>query len=466
MTEQVIRVPDLSDDTSDLVTALVAQVRDKAQRNTLRQSYYDAKNQVRQVASILPPQYRSLSLVVGWSAKAVDLLARRCNLDGFTWTSGDLAALGAGEVWRENALGAQTNQGIVSSLIHSATIVTTSVGVEGEPDALMQYHSALDSTGVWDARTQRLSSALIVNDRSEDRSKVTAFTLHEPGVMTSARYEGGGWVVVERYEHEYGMTADLLPYRPRLGRPFGSSRISRPVMSLQDAAVRELLRLEGHMDIYSYPELIMLGADTSIFRNADGTAMTPWQVMMGRVKGIPDDDDAANPRADIKQLSASSPEPHLASLNAYAKMFAREASLPDSSVAITDFANPTSADAYDASQYDLIAEGEGATDDFSPGLARSFARALAMKNSDPGLLGTVANVVPKWRNPRFLSRAAEADAGMKQLTAVPWLGETTIGLDLLGLTEAQASQALSEKDRAQASSLAAQVVAGVRELGV
>jgi hypothetical protein len=59
-------------------------------------------------------------------------------------------------------------------------------------------------------------------------------------------------------------------------------------------------------------------------------------------------------------------------------MFAREASLPDTSVAITDIANPTSADSYDASQNELIAEAEGATDDWTPPLRRSIQRALAI----------------------------------------------------------------------------------------
>jgi hypothetical protein len=46
-----------------------------------------------------------------------------------------------------------------------------------------------------------------------------------------------------------------------------------------------------------------------------------------------------------------------------------------------------------------------------------------------------ATIQPKWRDPRFLSRAAAADAGMKQLTAIPWLAETEVGLELLGLDE-------------------------------
>lgn len=135
------------------------------------------------------------------------------------------------------------------------------------------------------------------------------------------------------------------------------------MMAIQDAAVRELVRVEGHMDVYSYPEMWMLGADESVFRNPDGTPASKWQVMLGRIKGLPDDEEATQPRADVKQFPASSPEPHLAALNAFAKLFAREASLPDTALALTDVSNPTSAETYDASQYELIAEAEGATDD-------------------------------------------------------------------------------------------------------
>jgi hypothetical protein len=281
--------------------------------------------------------------------------------------------------------------------------------------------------------------------------------------VTTASFEAGRWSVTASEPHDYGMTADLMPYRPRLGRPFGSSRITRAAMGIQDAAVRSLLRLEGHMDIYSYPDLWLLGADLGIFSNSDGTPMSRHEVMMGRIKAVPDDETAANPRASVQQFSATSPEPHLAAINAYAKMFARELSMPDSSLAITDVSNPTSAESYDASQYELIAEAEGATDDWTPALGRSFARALAMQNGEPALMDTLRDLTPQWRNPRFLTRAAEADAGVKQLSAIPWLADTEVGLELLGLTEDQQERAWAEKERAQAESMAAQIVNAARQ---
>lgn len=209
------------------------------------------------------------------------------------------------------------------------------------------------------------------------------------------------------------------------------------------------------MDIFSFPELILLGADESVFKNAAGEVLPVWQAMMGRIKGIPDDQDQDDPalaRAEVKQFAASSPEPHLAAINTHAKLTAREFSLPDTALAITDVSNPTSAESYDASQYELIAEAEGTVDDWSPALRRAAIRALTIANGYSEAPKEWASIAPRFRNPRFLSRAAEADAGTKQLASVPWLAETEVGLSLIGLSADQIRDALGERRRAQSLS--------------
>jgi len=119
-------------------------------------------------------------------------------------------------------------------------------------------------------------------------------------------------------------------------------------------------------------------------------------------------------------------------------------------LAITDVSNPTSAESYDASQYELIAEAEGATDDWSPGLRRAMTRALAIANNEKSIPDSWLSIDTQWRDPRYLSRSAQADAGMKQIAAVPWLAETSVGLELLGLSESQRKRALAEKRRLEA----------------
>ncbi|MFE9955844.1 phage portal protein [Micromonospora sp. NPDC005299] len=445
-----ITLPGVSDDDNRTLNLLLERLAAKAERNRLRSAYYDMKKAVRLVGSVIPPQYWRLGIVLGWSGKAVDILARRCNLDGFVWPGGNLDDLGFREVWEGNNLGSEVSQGAISSLIHSTAFVVNTVGGEGEPDALIHFRDALNATGVWNTRTRRLDNLLSVTGRNDD-GKPTSLALYLDGRTVVAEKDSSGWSV-DVQEHAYGVPAEPLPYKPRLGRAFGSSRISREVMALQDQAVRALIRLEAHSDIYAIPDLWMLGADESIFKNADGTLKQSWQVVMGRIKGVPDDEDAQTPRADVKQFPATSPAPHLEALNAYAKMFARATSLPDTAVAITDMANPTSAEAYDASQQHLIAEAEGCTADWAPYLRRAAVRALAMANGVKAedVPAEWSTIQPKWRDPRFLSRAAQADAGMKQLSAIPWLADTEVGLELLGLDAQQIDRALADRRRAQA----------------
>jgi len=253
--------------------------------------------------------------------------------------------------------------------------------------------------------------------------------------------------------------AEALVYKPRVGRPFGYSRISRAVMSLHDQALRTVIRMEGHADVYSWPEFWLLGADESMFKNADGTQKAAWQIMLGRIKAIPDAEDAEQPRADVKQFAASSPQPHIDQLKQQAQLFSGETSIPLTSLGVSDMSNPTSSDSYIASREDLIAEAEGATDDWAPPLRRTMVRALAIAGGLDSVPAAWGSIDPKWRSPVYLSRAAQADAGGKQIAAVPWLADTEVGLELLGLDEQQIARAMAEKRRQRGSAVLEQLAA-------
>lgn len=452
-TVQKIRLPDVDDATNALINGLLKEIHDRRLSNILRSTYYDNKRSIQKVGTLIPPQYFRLGLALGWSAKAVDALNRRCKLDGFVWPDGDLGSIAGNDLWDDNHLGSEVNAGIVSALIHGPAFLVNTAGADDEPESLIHVKDATEATGVWNRRRRHLDNLLSITDRDDD-GNVLSLAMYLDGVTIIAERDTASsrWTV-DRQEHSYGVPAEVLAYKPRPKRPFGQSRITRPIMGLQDAAVRTLIRLEGHMDVYSYPELWMLGADPSMFKNADGTRQTAWQIRLGRIKGIPDDEEATTPRADVKQIASSSPAPHLADLNALAKMFAREASLPDTAVAITDVSNPTSAESYDASQYELVAEAEGATDDFTQPLDQAFIRGLAIRNRIPmsELPEEWKSIGARWRDPRYESRAAMADAGMKQITAVPWLAESEVGLELLGLDDQQIRRALADRRRMRGS---------------
>lgn len=465
----MLDLPGLTDDEQRTVSRLLEQLKRKQTRNLLRSCYYDGKRAIKQVGSIIPPQYYHLGLALGWTAKAVDIPSRRLNLNQFVWAEGDLKSLGVEESWSANNTRRRVSSALTSSLMHATSFLINTLGdpAKGEPLGLITTKDALSATGDINSRTgDRLANLLSIT-RWGPEGAVLGLAFYQDGLTITANREViqgttmlSGWTV-DKLPHPWGMPAEALVYKPRDGRPFGSSRISRPLMSIQDSALRAIIRMEGHMDVYSWPEMYLLGADVTDFKNPDGSQKVDWQIMLGRIKGIPDDEDAAIPRADVKQFPSSSPEPHLAQLNALAKMFAREASLPDTSVAITDVSNPTSGDSYDASQHELIADVEGAIEDWSPAIARAQVRSLAMQNDQRTIPKSWWSITPAFRNPRYTSRAAEADAGQKTVAAIPWLAETEVGLELMGLTPEQVQRAMSEKELAKATSEGALLAAAL-----
>lgn len=447
MTFEKLSVPGLSDDETVTLNLCAEGLADKSPRNLLRSSHYDGKRAVQQIGTVIPPQYANIGLALGWAAKGVDGLARRCNLEKMIWADGDLDSLGMSELEESNFLLSEISQGRTDSLIHGVNYLITTKGDTdaGEPAALVHAKDALNAYGEWNTRRRALDNLLSVTSRKD--GKITGFILYLDGLTISADKVDGTWQV-DRSEHPWHVPAEPLVYRPRGSRRMGKSRITRPVMAHVSSALRALVRLEGHMDVYTIPKMILLGADESIFKNADGTTKTSWQLALGRSFGIPDDDDAAVPRADVKQFDAQSPEPHLAQLNALAKLMARETDLPDSDFALTDMANPTSGDSYAASRENLISEAEGAMDDWSVPIRRTVNRALAIQNDLAEIPEAWGSIEAKWRSPIYLSRAAAADAGAKQIGAVPWLAETEVGLELLGLDDQQIRRAMSDRRRA------------------
>jgi len=455
---EALRVSGLSEDETLTLNMLVEQLEEKSTRNLFRSSVYDGKRAIRQVGTVIPPQYQKLGLILGWNAKGVDGLARRCNLERMVWTDGDLGALGIQELTDSNFLLSEISSARADSLIHGVSYLINTQGGEGEPKALIHAKDGLNATGTWNNRTRRLDDLLSVTARQED--KITGFVLYLDNVTISASLNGRKWAV-DRVEHTWHVPAEPMVYRPRASRRMGRSRITRATIGLQDAAVRALVRMEGHMDIYSIPQMLLLGASESVFKNADGSQKASWQVALGRVLGVPDDEDAANPRADVKQFKAESPAAHLAQMNALAKLTAREFDLSDADFALTDMANPTSEGSYSEARENLIAEAEGAMDDWSISVRRATARGLAQQNGLSEVPREWASIDTKWRKAQFASRAAEADAGSKQLSSVPWLAETEVGLELLGLDEQQIKRALAEKRSAERRAAGRAVVAAL-----
>lgn len=442
---QAPRVPGLSPAHEDVVRGLVNRIQIKAHRNRLRRRYYDYRNLLRDLGISIPPQLKSVEMVVGWPAKAVDAMARRTVLEGFILPDGrSTADLGLDDLWRDNRMATVVPQAHTSSLIHSTAFgfVTAGDVAAGEPPVLISVRSAEWATGTWDARARRLKNALSVVSVDAESGQIDEMVLYEPGLAVIMRREGRRWDL-RQVTHDLGVPVEALPYRPSLDRPFGSSRISRPVMALTDSGVRTLLRTEVAAEFYNAPQRYVLGADEEAFSGKTG-----WEVMIGRLLTLTRDEDGNLPT--VGTFAQQSMEPNVAHFRMLAQAFASETSLPLRSLGVVGD-NPESSEAIIEANKELeleIRHWEDAS--LGPAWERLATCALRMIDDSPAAREAYRGLRAHWTDPTRVSVISAADALVKKAAVIPRLGETSVGQEMAGMTADQIDRYQAEVRRLDA----------------
>lgn len=419
----------------------------KAVRNRRRRDYYYFKQRLKDLDISIPPRLKTLETVVGWPAKAVDSLARRTLLEGFTHLDGDAADLGVDEVVASSKILLQVPQALTSGLVHSVVFGFVTETDSGDP--LVTFKSAEWATGVWDARNHCLAAALSISEVSED-GRPEAGAAYFPNVVYEFWRGRFGRFEVRAIPHRLGVPVVAIPYRPSLDRPFGSSRISRPVMTLTDSAIRTLVRSEVSAEFFSAPQRYMLGVDQDAFTDADGNQVDRWVALLGRILTLSRDENGDIP--SVGQFPQQSMEPHFAQLRTFATMFAAETNLPVSSLGVVQD-NPASAEAIYAAKEELVIEVEHwEASVLSPALEQLMRLALAVWDDSPAAQAAYRGVKALWRSPATPSIVSASDAIVKQAAAVPGLGETDVALERLGYSPSEVARIQNQLRRQRATS--------------
>lgn len=453
------RVDGLTAGEQDMLATMLAKLQRKETRNRLRTKYYEAKNELVDLGISIPPALRTVETVLGWPAKAVDVLARRCKLDGFVLPGASTEDLGIDAMLRANRFGIEVPQALTSSLVHSCAFVAVTLGDTGagEPKVLITARSARSGTGVWDPRRRMLRAALSVIEWTD---KAVSLVMYLPDVViTMNRDDGGAWDV-RRTPHRLGrVPVRLLPFKPLLDRPFGTSRISRPVMALTDSAVRTLLRTEVTAEFYSAPQRWVMGASQADFVNDKGEQVGQWDSLLGHILALPRDEDTGE-IAQVGQFAQQTMQPHTDQLRSLATLFAGETNLPLSSLGIVQD-NPASAEAIYAGKEDLLVEAEAAMDVWGEELTGAVRDGymLAHNVTEAPELDRLA---AHWRDPSTPSRMSAADAVTKQVGSGILPPDSEVTYEQLGYDQTTIARLVEDKRRAQAGERLTALVASAQ----
>lgn len=476
MAEQArpVVVPGLDDDVNARIGALLARLYVFAVPNARRAALYDQDVMVRALGidGSRKKNYAAVRSVLGWTTKAVDSLANLVVFEGLVIPGEDLSAYGLDAYVKANRLVEEANQIQTDAMIHGCAFLVTTKGAPGEPRALTTMATASSATGSWNARRRRLDDFLSVT-RVTANGQPTEFTYYVPGTALSCSLVGDKW------EYEPIPTGlDFVPveplvFRPRTGRPFGSSRISHAAASHQESALRTVVRSEIGAEAYIDPVRAILGADNSQFLNSDGTPNVAAQMAMtGRVIVLPpnwkgpdgepiaDDQNAIVPR--LETIPGASMDPHRSQLEMFASLFSAETDIPLSEMGIRGGSVPVSAQALQATRNSLNLNAESAITTFGPAHVRAAQTAYLIENglsSRDEIPEGLGRLDAKYREPSRPSRGEMADFMLKVTGAGAIPSESRVVLEGLGFNPGDIERI--EADRRKLAGLAAlQQIAG------
>ena len=446
MLEVPTRIDGVDDDELDVIRGLFTQLVAKQPRNMLKSMYFDGKAPLKDLGISIPPQLSRMNVVLGWPALSVRALAARNIWDGFVHPDQPNDPFELSDILDLNRFDLELPQAIHSAYKHSCAFVTTTLGDEqsGEPPVVVMAREAVWTTALWDRVRRRVSAGLAVT-AADEFERATAFTVYLPDAVLQVERVGNAFVA-DRLPNPLGEPLiEPIPYDPQLDRPFGRSRITRPLMAATDQGMRTVARSEVGAEFFNAPQRWIMGADKDSWSQTN-----KWKAYIGRYLALSKDEDGDRP--EVGQFSQASQQPHTDQLRSIAARAASEMNLDLSAMGIVHD-NPSSAEAIYAAKEPLIMEARAANRVFGAALQRVAHRVVMLRDDLDEATPEMRRLRAKWQNPAFPTPVSAADAMSKEIAAMPWVAETQVALERFGHDEGEILRMMSDKRRAAGSSV-------------
>ena len=121
--------------------------------------------------------------------------------------------------------------------------------------------------------------------------------------------------------------------------------------------------------------------------------------------------------------------------------------------------NPASAEAIYAAKEDLVIAATNANRTFKYSLNRLMQKTVMLRDGLSDIPSELLSVSNKFRNPAMPSVVSQSDAMVKQISAIPWLGDTEVALEELGYDDSQITRLLDAKRRVEGRGLVGALLA-------
>ena len=429
----------LSAEAAAITSALMDVLTDNLEKNQLRRLYFEGKARPKNIGISIPDNVH-LDVSCSWPEKAVTSLANRSNFDGYVGGDSEQAMA----VVKRTCLVAKYARALPSELIHGCTFATLT---NRNGLAQVNFHSAETAAGIYDEDADMISAGIAIVDGFTDKvgqfvpTVVNVYLQDTTWVLT----RGQGTWSAEPHPHSMGRPMiEPLIYRGDTLKPFGYSRITRPVMMLADSYMREMERVEMSAEFYTNPQRWAAGLSQD---QLEALVQDKWKYVMGSIMGFTDNPETGD-TPTVGQFSQMSMGPHIDYINSLANQFSGVTSIPVSDLGVVQ-STYVSAEAVQTASANLCIEAEKLNLDNQVHLDAIMAMALAIDGSSDFEEMSQLDFTAHFRDPRKPSLVAQADAMLKAIQAVPKLAATDYALEQLGITQADIIRINADAERAE-----------------
>lgn len=367
----------LTEDEQQMLTLLRMKFdRDRAAME-LEQAYYLGEYVVQNLRIAIPKELEELTPVLGWPSLAVDPYVERLFADGFMVGDGTDSDVRVGELLDASGFAGEQSLAFTDALSMRRAYWMVGSNPERGGPPVVSVESPLNTSVLWDLRGTAARGAMQEYwdaDRRRGALLVPGKTVH------IAENDTGNWEVVDRDEHGFDFVPIVrMAHKATTNNRDGRSAITAPIRSITNIACRTLLGLEVAREIYSVPQMLLLGVTESAFQKSDGTPKSAFETYVTSTLALERDENGELPQVVQKQVY--DPAAFTKILDWCASNMGSAVAAPPQDLGLYTQGNPTSAESGTVAESRRDRRAQMQQRQFGPELIKVAQMALRFDNN-------------------------------------------------------------------------------------
>lgn len=428
-------------------------------QNEEKNKYYEGAVTLNDVnlGIALPDSIGKLKIGCEWGSKTVDVLAARSMFDGFVSAKGEeVAALN--DIVENNQLIFQYVKACKDELKFGCTFATLSA--DKKLKCKIRFHSPSTAAALWNGEKGRIDCGMAIIDTVPDENEANVWVPSHINLYTDTDI----WEITrvsnvwyaKRYPHKMGRPL-MVPmiWNATNSKPFGRSRIKRPIRALIDGYIRTIANATIALEFDTTPQKYLLGITDAQF---DAVVSDKFKQYVGSIIAATNNPDTGE-KPTFGQLAQGSLAPHVEMIRILATQFSAATGLTVTDTGVVNDANPTSSDAILAQSQTLVllAEQLNAGNGDALKLIAMMAQAIARNVTLDDLDENEVSIMAHFKNPAMPSVSVTADAAIKIASTRPEFASTDTFLEMVGFNQADIRRIKAQEQRVRGQQLLTQM---------